>query len=165
MIREAGPKDLASINDIYNQAVEDGLRTAHCESISLAEREGWFLDHQESNYPIFLYEENNKTLGWLSISPYRSDRQALNEVVEISYYVDYGHHNEGIATTLMQHAIDFCRKANYRILLAILVSGNQPSISLLQKFGFQEVGRIPDAIHYKDVFRDHLYMCKRLDVD
>lgn len=163
MIKQARPKDLQSINDIYNQAVKDGLRTAHSKPISLTERQGWFKDHSENSFPVFIYEKDNQILGWISISPYRSDRQALDEVVEVSYYVDYEHHGQGIATKLMQHAIQYCTDANYRILVAILVSSNEPSIGLLQKFGFKEGGRIPDAIHYENTFRDHLYMYKRLD--
>lgn len=163
MIRQARPKDLQEINSIYNQAVKDGLRTAHSKPISLNARQGWYKDHSQNSFPIYIYENDDAVLGWISISPYRDDRQALDEVIEVSYYVDYDHHGEGIATKLMQRAVDFCEEAGYRIMVAILVSKNEPSIGLLQKFGFQESGRIPDAIHHEGVFRDHLYMYKRLD--
>lgn len=162
MIRQAQPKDLQPINNIYNQAVADGLRTAHREPISLTSREGWYHDHSQNSFPVFIYEKDDTIWGWISISPYRNDRQALDEVVEVSYYVDYNHHRQGIASKLMQKAVDFCEETDYRIMVAILVSGNAPSIGLLQKFGFHEGGRIPDAIHYEDIFRDHLYMYKRL---
>lgn len=162
MISVAQLNHLEAINDIYNQAVEDGLRTAHTEPVSLTEREVWFRNHSADRHPIFVYTNKDEVLGWISISPYRSDRQALNEVVEVSYYIDYEHHRKGIATQLMQYAIDFCRQTGYRILVAILVSGNKPSEGLLNKFGFRESGRIPDAIHHKGSFRDHLYMYKSL---
>lgn len=162
MIRPAQFEDLQQINDIYNQAVKDGLRTAHIETISIQERELWLDKHSLDRYPVFVYLDKNHVLGWISISPYRSDRQALDEVVEVSYYVDYNHHGKGIASQLMQYAINFCTSVNYRIMVAILVSGNEPSIGLLQKFDFVEAGRIPKAIHYKDEFRDHLYMYKKL---
>lgn len=163
MIKKARPKDLEVINEIYNQAVEDGLRTAHSEPISLAARQGWFKDHPESTFPVFIYEKDGNVVGWLSISPYRSDRQALNEVVEVSYYVDYDYHGKGIATQLMKHAVEFCSEINYRIMVAILVSENIPSIGLLKKFNFREGGRIPGAVHHKGEYRDHLYMYKKLD--
>lgn len=162
MITFATPHHLQAINDIYNQAVEDGLRTAHTEPVSLKDRKLWFQNHNQSQFPIFVYQDKNRTLGWLSISPYRSDRQALNEVAEVSYYVNYEFHDRGIATALMEKGITFCRSKKYRLLVAILVSKNKPSIALLEKFSFTEGGRIPNAIHYKDEFRDHLYMYKPL---
>ncbi len=163
MIRLASSNHLEPINKIYNQAVQDGLRTAHTDPIPLAERKLWFQDHSRDNYPIFVAEQNGTVVGWISVSPYRSDRQALNEVVEVSYYVDYDHHGTGIGTALMNHAIKFCKRKNYRLIVAILVSQNEPSLALLNKFGFHEGGRIPNAIRYGDEYRDHLYMYKELD--
>ncbi|MGD8427192.1 MAG: GNAT family N-acetyltransferase [Balneolaceae bacterium] len=162
MITFAKKHHLQAINDIYNQAVEDGFRTAHTCPISMSERKSWFYHHTEKRYPVFVFIEDERVVGWLSISSYRSDRQALDEVVEVSYYVDYHHHGKGIATRLMQHAIDFCDDAGYRIMVAILVSDNKPSFSFLKKFDFREGGRIPNAIHYHNEFRDHLYMFKNL---
>lgn len=162
MITRAKPKHLKAINDIYNQAVVDGLRTAHTQPVSLEQRKRWHNNHHYKSYPVFVFLNDDTVLGWLSVSPYRSDRQALNEVVEISYYVDYDHHDQGIATELMKHGLTFCKEANYRIAVAVLVSGNKPSIALLEKFNFAECGRIPDALHFDSDYRDHLYMFKKL---
>lgn len=162
MITNAKDEHLKAINDIYNQAVANGLKTAHLEPITLEERRSWFQDHPQQLFPIFIYEKDHNVLGWLSISPYRPERQALDEVVEVSFYVDYKHHRKGIASRLMKKAIDFCKQANYRIVLAFLISNNKPSLKLLQKFDFQEAGRIPEAIHYENEFHDHLFMCKNL---
>ena len=161
-IRLAVADDISAINNIYNQAVNDGLRTAHIEPVSLKDRRVWFANHDEDAFPIFIAEISGELAGWISISPYRSDRQALDEVVEISYYVDYAHHEKGLGSRLMNRALNFCQKAPYRIAVAILISQNQSSIALLEKFGFSEGGRIPDAIHYEDSFRDHLYFFKKL---
>lgn len=158
MIIHAQPEHLSDIDRIYNQAIEDGLRTAHLEPLTHKEREEWFKSHSDESFPVFIWTEQNSVLGWLSISPYRSGRGALGEVAEVSYYVDYHHHSKGIATALMEHAIDFCTRSHFRILVAILVSENKESIALLKKFDFKETGRIKDAIHYKSMFRDHLYM-------
>lgn len=165
MITFAKPQYLQKINDIYNQAVKDGLRTAHTTPLSVDERKVWFERHPPEKYPVFVYMNNESVLGWISVSPYRSGRDALAEVVEISYYVDYNSHGQGVATALMNHALQFCRNTGYRMAVAILISGNNSSIALLEKFGFTEGGRIPSAIHYQNEFRDHLYMYKKLMQD
>ena len=163
MIIPAKARHLERINAIYNQAVEDGLRTAHTQPLSLEQRKTWFNKHSQNQYPVFVYLKEKQVLGWISISPYRSGRQALDEVVEVSYYVDYNHHCCGIGSDLMERAISFCRDASYRLMVAILIDQNSASLQLLDKFGFQEGGRIPDAIHYKYTYRDHIYLFKKLE--
>lgn len=158
----ATSRHLLEINRIYNQAVDDGLRTAHIHHYSMEERKSWFSEHSKEWFPVYVYLRDGEVLGWVSISSYRSDRQALNEVVEVSYYVHYGFHRQGIGTKLLEQAVSFCRNHHYRIMVAILVSDNMASIALLKKFGFQEVGRIPEAFHYKKDFYDHLFMSKNI---
>ena len=163
MIALAQPAHLQAINRIYNQAVQDGFRTAHNQPVDINYRRQWFDQHSADHYPVWVYSKNNKVLGWISLSAYRPGRKALSEVVEVSYYVDYEYHGQGIATRLMEHAIAFCKDHSYRIVVAILLSQNVPSIQLLNNFYFEEGGRIPDAYHFRGEFRDHLYMFKRLD--
>jgi phosphinothricin acetyltransferase len=165
MINIARIPHLPQIDTIYNQAVRDGLRTAHRQPLSREERLAWFEKHDPATHPIFVYLNGGNVLGWLSVSPYREGRESLNEVADISYYVDYNHHNKGIATRLMDRALTFCSDAPFRLLVAMLVSGNAESIAVLKKFGFAEWGRIPDAIHQGDTFRDHLYYGRKLTGD
>ena len=162
MITHARSKHLPAINNVYNQAVAEGLRTAHTNPTSLDERRTWFKKHSSDCYPVFVYLDDDSVVGWLSVSTYSKDRQALNEVVEISYYVDFDYRGQGIASALMEHGLQFCRESGYRIAVAILVSKNQPSISLLEKFGFSEAGRIPDGLNFNGEFCDHLYMYRKL---
>lgn len=163
MIVHAREEHISEINRIYNQAVEDGFRTAHTSPVSSEERRQWFEQHDRDRHPIFVWQENGYVKGWLSISSYRAGREALSEVAEVSYYVDYDYHGRGIASELMKHGIEFCKKNSTRILVAILISGNEESIGLLHKFGFEESGRIKSAIQYNNIYRDHVYMCLNID--
>ena len=163
MITKAQEEHLQQIDAIYNQAVSDGLRTAHTHPLSREERMEWFRRHDNELYPIFVWLEDETVKGWLSVSTYRSGRDALDEVVEISYYVDYRNHGKGIASELMRYGIAYCKKNNFRILVAILISGNHESVGLLKKFGFKESGRIQRAVHYKDIYRDHVYMSLNIE--
>lgn len=162
MITTACTSHLPAINDIYNQAVADGLRTAHTNPLSMDERRRWFANHQPDSYPVFVYLDDDTVLGWLSVSSYSKNREALSDVAEVSYYVDYDHHNKGIASALMKHGLQFCREYGYRIAVAILVGDNESSIALLEKFDFSETGRIPDGLNFDGEFRDHLYMYRKL---
>jgi phosphinothricin acetyltransferase len=163
VIVKALHKHLNAIDTIYNQAIADGQRTAHMEPLAKAEREAWFENHQEDKYPVFVWLEAEQVLGWISISPYRAGRQALDGVAEVSYYVHFKHHGKGIGSKLMKHTIAFCKRQDFHTLVAIMVSGNEASNRLAASFGFVESGRIKKALRYDETIRDHVYMSLRLD--
>ncbi|MDZ7773462.1 MAG: N-acetyltransferase family protein [Balneolaceae bacterium] len=158
MIQRAGPQHLGEITRIYNQAVEAGLRTAHLEARSREQQEAWLRRHLDDPYPVFVDEREDELVGWFSVSPYRPGRGALDGVAEISYYVDFRHHKEGIATGLMEHALAYCREQGLRILVALLIEGNTGSVHLLKKFDFKLWGVIPQAVEYQHEYYDHIYM-------
>jgi phosphinothricin acetyltransferase len=160
MIRIATKQDLEHIDTIYSQAITDGFHTAHTEPFSSQERLEWFQKYSEDDYPLFVYEKNNKVIGWVSVSPYRKGRSALNETVEISFYVDFNFHGKGIGTELVQHCLDQAEKIKKRVFLAIIIEGNDGSIKLLKKLGFEQWGFLPDVIHFRNQLRGQIYMGK-----
>ena len=70
----------------------------------------------------------------------------MKKIAEISYYIDYSYHNQGIASRLIQHAINDCSRIGKNSLLAVLLDINKPSVSILEKFGFKKWGHYPDII-------------------
>lgn len=160
MIRHASKTDLPQIDTIYNQAIEDGFHTAHTKPLTKEERLQWFHKYSENKYPLFVFEEKDKVIGWISISPYRSGREALNETVEISFYVDFNFHGKGIGTKLILHCLDQAERIGKRVFLAIIIEGNQGSIQILKKLGFEQWGYLPQVINYRNEIRGQIYMGK-----
>lgn len=158
MIRKADISDLESINDIYNQAVDSRNSTADLDFISLPERELWFTEHNEKKYPVFVYEIDNKVVGWLSVSPYRKGRRALESVVEVSYYIHNDYHRQGIGTELMSYILDNVGAYNISHIVCILLNINSGSIKLLEKFGFENWALLPDIVDLDGKICSHLYM-------
>jgi phosphinothricin acetyltransferase len=156
-IRPATGKDLPAINDIYNQAVEDGFSTAHLQALSLEERKSWFRAHDPRIYPVFVVEGEQGIAGWLSLGPYRKGRQALAHVSEVSYYVKRRERGKGYGSMLLAHAIRIAPGIGYSVLIAILLDRNPASIGLLEKYNFCEWGRMPGIARIKGQSADHLY--------
>lgn len=148
--------DLPAINTIYNQAVRRGFCTAETQPTDLKKRRAWFTEHAEAGLPIFVWRESGRLLGWCSLSAYRKGRQALAGCAEISYYVDEAAQGRGIGRALAEHALDWAVQNNLRVLVALLIDGNQPSLRLLERLGFCEWGRIRQAFEYDGELRDHL---------
>tara|TARA_R110002124_G_scaffold120157_3_gene278028 strand:- start:9010 stop:9501 length:492 start_codon:yes stop_codon:yes gene_type:complete len=160
MIRHATETDLPEIDKIYNRAIAKGFLTAHTEPLNSEDRLHWFKKFSQDNYPIYVFEKNNKVIGWVSVSPYRLERVALNETVEISFYIDFGFHGKGIGTKLVKHCLSEAPKLNKRVFLAIIIEGNEGSITLLEKLGFEQWGYLPEVVNFRNQKRGQVYMGK-----
>ena len=161
-IRTAKNKDLESIIEIYNQAINSKFETAEITEITVFDKIDWFLNHQPDTYPIFVYEEQGEVLGWISFSPYRKGREALRFTIEISYYVHNKFKRQGIGSKLIEYALEAGKKMGYKTLFAIILDKNEASIKLLTKFGFAQWGHMPHVADFNGEECGHVYLGYRL---
>ena len=150
-IRSATLKDYSEIIKIYNHAVDEKFATADTEHITLESRKDWFKQHSPEAYPIYVAEENEEIIGWCSLSPHRPGRKALRTVAEISYYIHKDHRRKGIANNLIKHTIDSAKILHFKNLISILLDKNTVSIHLLEKFGFEKWGHLPEVADFDGV--------------
>ncbi len=147
-VRLALLEDLPRLTAIYNQAIAARNATADTVPFTPDQRLEWFNLHTPEAYPIYVCTDaGGQVQGWLSVSPYRS-RPALARTAEVSYYVDYGQHGRGIGSMLMAHAIRQAPSLGRKIYLAILLEWNMPSRRLLEKFGFERWGYLPEVAEF-----------------
>ena len=151
-IRVARQNDLKQLVAIYNQAITEGNCTADISPLTVKERQEWFAGHSPDKYPIFVMEEEETKIiaGWCSLSAHRRGRMALENVAEISYYVDRKYRGKGIGSCLMQHALHEAPKLGLNNLFAILLDINQTSVRLLEKNDFSQWGHLPDIAEFPD---------------
>lgn len=162
IFRKAIKEDLALIVSIYNEAIRAGFQTADLEEIKTEDRIQWFEDHQKAPYDIFVLEVDKQVVGWLSLSPYRKGRGALITNAEISYYLSTSVQSKGLGSYMMEEGIKKARQKNIRNLIAILLAANNRSVILLQKYGFEEWGRLPEIANINQHIIDHLYFGLKL---
>ncbi len=162
IIRLAQKSDLAPIIEIYNQVVPLYRYTADMEKVSVKKREKWFDEHVPDKNPLLVSENNLKITGWISLSPYRPGRKAFQHVREISYYIHQDFRRQGIASQLFQHMLDLCLGLKVYSIIAYLLEHNQASIGLLQKFGFEQWGFLPNLADFYGNKQAHLVYGKHL---
>jgi L-amino acid N-acyltransferase YncA len=144
-IRIAALADMPRLVEIYNQAIASHTATADTVPFSVETRRSWFDAHTADMYPIHVCEnEHGLVAGYLSISTYRN-RPALARTAEVSYYVDYSQHGQGIGSALLQHALEDAQRIGKKIYLAFLLEGNTRSLRLLEKFGFERWAYLPQV--------------------
>lgn len=156
-IRLAEYKDLEALVEIYNQAILTGRCTADMDTFSVEERTSWFEEHLSLEYPLYVYEVDNKVVGYIYFSGYRPGRRAMKHTAEVSYYIHKDYQRQGIGSKMMEFAIEKSKELNFKTLVAILLAFNIPSIKLLKKFGFEEWGCLPDIAEFDGEITSHLY--------
>lgn len=142
-IRNAEINDLNEITDIYNWAILNTTATFDTELKTLKEQKAWFENHGEKN-PIKVAELNNEIIGWAALSKY-SNRCAYSDTAEISLYVKTGHMNQGIGKKLMTNILKSGKNVGLHVLIARITEGNENSIHLHEKFGFELVGLLKEV--------------------
>ena len=156
-IRLAEYKDLEELVEIYNQAIVTHLCTADMDIFKVEERISWFEEHQSLQYPIYVYEIDNKVVGYLYFTGYRPGRRAMRFTAEINYYINNDYQKQGLGSKLMEFAIKKGKELNFRSLITILLVWNFSSIKLLEKFEFKKWGCLPGIADLDGKICSHLY--------
>jgi phosphinothricin acetyltransferase len=160
-VRLATTTDLPWIVEIYNQAISAGNATADTIPLTVEQRQDWFQAHIPEAYPIYVYDREDNVLGWLSVSPYRG-RPALARTAEVSYYVHYGHHRGGIGSALLAHALADAPRLGKKVYIAILLEWNVASIRMLEKYGFEKWGYLPEVAEFDGRLCGQFYYGRRV---
>lgn len=156
LIREAVSDDLPAMLDIYNDAIENSTATFDIEKKSLDERKEWFAKYG-GRYPLLVAKTEGAVVGYGSLSRYK-DRAAYDLTVELSIYISPDHQGQGIGKQLMEKLIERSIESGFHTIISGVTGGNEVSIKLHEKFGFQHVGHLSEMGWKFDQWLDvHFY--------
>ena len=143
IIRPATPEDIGPITEIYNDAILRTVATFDTVPRSLADRTGWFSEHQP-RYPVLAAELDGKVVGWASLSRW-SERPGYDETAEVSVYVGEDHRGKGMGRALLEALVDEGKRRGFHTLVSRIVQGSEVSIHLHEALGFTHVGVLREA--------------------
>ena len=152
-IRDANRQDLPAIVAIYNLAIPSRMVTADTQAVSVASRETWFEEHSPDHRPLWVAQENDTVVGWMSFSSFYG-RPAYHATCEIAVYLAPDQQRRGLGTALLRHGIDYAPKIAVTTLLGFIFAHNQPSLRLFEKLGFQRWGHLPRVAVLDGIERD-----------
>jgi L-amino acid N-acyltransferase YncA len=88
-------------------------------------------------------EEDGEVVGWLSLGDFWDGRPAYNGTAEIGVYVKEVHRGKGIGRRMLEEAIRRGPDLGIKTLTAGAFAGNELSLRLFERFGFERWAYFP----------------------
>ena len=127
-----------------------------------AERERIRSLYEDERQGMFSVFDGERIIGNIAVRSIGKGRKTSHRC-SIGLGVRKEHHGAGLGTILIEHAISFAVNAGYEMIELGVMSDNEPAYKLYVKMGFEECGRLPDAVHLDDgKIIDEISMFKRL---
>lgn len=143
VIRRAEVSDVATITEIYNEAILTTTATFDTETKSVGERMEWFYAHDE-RHPILVATVDGKVAGWASLSKW-NQRCAYDDAAETSFYVKAEYRGQGVGRKLKEAIIEEARRLGFHTLIAQVADESKESLHLNLSCGFVLVGTLKEV--------------------
>lgn len=138
MIRDARPEDAPELAAIYAWYVRETAISFELVPPTAAEMQER-LEHITRSYPWLVLEEDGRILGYAYAGRYRS-REAYRYTTELAVYLDRNARGRGLGPVLTTALLERLRTMDFYTALACITCGNERSIAMVEKLGFERVG-------------------------
>jgi len=160
-VRAATEADLPSIVEIYNEAIHDRIATCDLSDVAPEERVAWLGRHRPP-HGVWVAEEDARVRGWVVLSPYDS-KPCFHLTATFATYVRREARGSGVGTALRTHMVERARAGGLHALVNRVWANNDASIALAKRFGFRQVGHMPELVELDGEFIDCLFFELILD--
>ena len=158
LLRDLRPDDWPEVTRIFEEGIRTGNATFETEVPSW---ETWDAAHLPEHR--FVAEGDGRLVGWSALVPV-SSRACYAGVAEVSAYVGEEARRQGVGAELLAGLIEGAERAGIWTLETGVFPENEPSLALLERFGFREVG-VRERIGQLDgVWRDVVFLERRSEV-
>lgn len=151
-LRVATPDDAEAVADIYRPYVEETAVTFEEAPPDGDEMEGGSTGPSRSSPG----SSPNATAGWSgtrTLGPLR-DRPAYRWMTELSAYLARGRRGDGVGSALYRALLETLERQSFASPYSVVTVPNPESVGFHESFGFEQVGRFPDAGYKRDEWHD-----------
>jgi phosphinothricin acetyltransferase len=143
-IRDAIEADMASVMEIYNDAVANTTAIWNETLVDLANRQDWLAARKAKGFPVIVAVVDGAIAGYASYGDWRAF-DGFRLTVEHSVYVHRDCQGLGLGRALMQELIERAVSNGIHVMIAAIESGNAASIGLHEKLGFRAAGKFSEV--------------------
>ncbi|GLR16959.1 GNAT family N-acetyltransferase [Portibacter lacus] len=156
--KEINETNYSQVASIYLEGIATGMATFET---SAPEWKNWDKGHLPFGR-IALYE-NEKMLGWGSLSPV-SSRCVYGGVAEVSVYVGQDARGQGVGRRILEQLVKISEENGLWTLQSGIMRENIGSINLHIKCGFREIGFREKVSQLNGDWKDNVLMERRSKV-
>jgi phosphinothricin acetyltransferase len=157
-VRDLRPDDWPEVARIY----EEGIRTGNATfETDVPTWEAWDAAHLRDHRLVA--EREGQVVGWIALLPV-SARACYAGVAEVSAYVAEEARGTGVGVELLAAAVSSSERAGIWTLQTGVFPENEPSLRLLKRFGFRELGTQERIGQLHGVWRDVVLLERRSEV-
>ena len=158
-IRRAHMENAPSIWSIIGPTIRAGETYTLDRDMTEANALAYWLGEDRET---FVAEESGEILGTYYIRPNQAG--GGNHICNCGYMTRAAATGRGVARAMCQHSLDYARQRGYRgMQFNFVVSTNTRAVALWQSFGFEIVGRLPQAFDHPTLgYVDALVMFRSL---
>lgn len=161
-VRDAVISDLASICQIHNHYIEQSTVSFDSRCHSLADKESWLQEHQQSGLPVLVLEDQVANLiGFAALSFFQGGC-SFRQTVEPTIYLAEGFTGKGLGKHLMKSLMTAAQSRGYRAIVALVCAENDASIALAKSCGFNQCGLLKEVAFKFDRWLDLIILQKVL---
>jgi phosphinothricin acetyltransferase len=157
-VRDLRADDWPEVARIYREGIETGNATFETEVPSWEE---WDARHLAQHR--FVAEQDGRVVGWMALLPV-SSRECYSGVAEVSTYVSEDARSQGVGRELLAAEIESAERSGIWTLQTSVFPENEPSLRLLRRFGFREVGVRERIGRLHGIWRDTVLVERRSEV-
>ncbi len=141
-LRDARPDDAPGIAAIYNDAVANGTAIWNERLVDEADRCAWLDARQREGWPVLVAcGAAGQVLGYASYAGFRAF-DGYRHTVEHSVYVRTDCRGAGLGRALLLALIGRAQQRGKHAMVAAIEAGNQASLRLHERCGFQRAGTL-----------------------
>jgi L-amino acid N-acyltransferase YncA len=157
-LRDLRIEDWPEVAQIFEEGIRTGVATFETEVPSW---EDWDSAHLPEHR--FVAERSGRVVGWIALAPV-SSRCCYSGVAEVSAYVGEEARGEGFGRQLLARLIESSERGGIWTLETGVFPENEPSLALLQRFGFRIVGTRERIGLMHGMWRDVVFLERRSEV-
>ncbi|HEY2514952.1 MAG TPA: GNAT family N-acetyltransferase [Polyangiaceae bacterium] len=144
ILREATEDDLDGILTIFNQVIATSTAVWIDDPTTKEERHRWMTGLFSKGYPIFVATDAHGVAGYGSFGEFRG-RPGYRFTVEHSIHVRDGVRRSGVGRALLETLIARAAETGKHAMIGGIDAENSASLAFHARFGFREVGRLPQV--------------------
>ncbi len=144
-IRLATVDDYDEIFNAFNRIVGAGEGFPQAPPVTRREFEEYWIEHSSA---VSVARFGNYLVGAYYIKPNFVGRAA--HIANAGYFVLAPYRGTGVGRTLLEHSMSEARRLGFDAMQFNLVFESNPVRTMYRRLGFEEVGRIPEAVDGED---------------